>query len=176
MTIEEIKSLMKSGDFAGAEAAAQELLTAEPNNVQAMILYGTCRQLQGDEATFRDTYKAVKEHLDATPDAQDAETKAAWERFDELYAKLDQPELLRKGDRPRSPVMMEYVVIAVLIAAAIVLGVLLFEGEIRQMISSHERVKPDYNNLYAADVRPELHKAATTARKFIDMSLKGYDK
>ena len=171
MNIDEIKKLLKFGDIAGAEAAAQELLAAEPDNVQAMILYGTCRQLQGDEATLRDTYAAVKAALDGKEVELDAVTAEEWNRFKRLYQQLDQPELLRKGDRPRSPAMMEYVVIAVLIAAAIVLGVLLFEGEIRQMISSHERVKPDYNRLYAGPVRDELNRVnradtATSANKF----------
>ena len=130
MIIEEIKSLMKSGDVAGAEAAAQELLTAEPDNVQAMMLYGTCRQLQGDEATFRDTYRLVKEHLDAKPDALDAETKAAWARFDELYAKFDQPELRRRGSAPRKSAMLEYAIVAALIVAALVTGAWLFGGTI----------------------------------------------
>ena len=133
MTIEEIKSLLKSGDIAGAEAAAQELLAAEPDNVQAMMLYGTCCQLQGDEATFRDTYAAVKEHLDARPDALDAETKAAWERFDGLYAKLDQPKVHRLESTPHKSVLMEYVVLAVLVAAAIVTGIWFFDAEVRAM-------------------------------------------
>lgn len=131
MTIEDIKSLMKSGDVAGAEAAAQELLTAEPDNDQAMMLYGTCRQLQSDEATFRDTYKTVKEHLDARPDALlDAETKAAWARFDGLYAKLDQPELRRRGSAPRKSAKLEYAIVAALIVAAIVTGIWLYGGTI----------------------------------------------
>ena len=136
MTIEDIKSLMKSGDVAGAEAAAQELLTAEPDNLQSMILYGTCRQLQGDEATFRDVYRAVKEHLDAKPDALDAETNAAWKRFDELYAKLDQPELRRRGSAPRKSAMSEYAIIAALIVAALVTGAWLFGGQIMGMFGT----------------------------------------
>jgi len=34
-------------------AALKELLAAEPDNLQAKMLYGTCRQLLGDEETFR---------------------------------------------------------------------------------------------------------------------------
>ena len=130
---------MKSGDIAGAEAAAQELLTAEPDNVQAMMFYGTCRQLQGDEATFRDAYRTVKEHLDARPDALDAETNAAWKRFDELYAKLDQPELRRRGSAPHKSAMLEYAIVAALIVAAIVTGIWLYGGQILEMRHGAER-------------------------------------
>lgn len=158
MTIEAIKSLMKSGDVAGAEAAAQELLTAEPDNVQAMMLYGTCRQLQGDEATFRDTYKVVKEHLDDKPDALDAETKAAWQRFGELYAKLDQPELRRRGSAPSKSAMLEYAIVAALIVAAIVTGIWLYGGTIMSQVevaSSAVRGPSASTDVCCAAVRPD---------------------
>ena len=158
MTIEDIKSLMKSGDIAGAEAAAQELLAAEPDNVQALMLYGTCRQLQGDEATFRDAYRTVKEHLDAKPDALDAETKAAWARFDELYAKLDQPELRRRGSAPRKSAMLEYAIVAALIVAALVTGAWLFGGTIMaqfEAASSAVRGPSASTDVCCAAVRPD---------------------
>ena len=148
MTIEDIKSLMKSGDVAGAEAAAQELLTAEPDNDQAMMLYGTCRQLQGDEATFRDTYWAVKEHLKVRSGLPDEETQAAWKRFEMLYGKLVTTER-------HKPVVMEYVVIAVLIAAAAVTGIVLWGRSISDSFNcstaaviyeGHTTANVDYNN------------------------------
>ena len=52
-TLEEIKQLMVAGDTAQADAALKELLAAEPDNLQAKMLYGTCRQLLGDEETFK---------------------------------------------------------------------------------------------------------------------------
>lgn len=85
MTIEEIKSLMKSGDFAGAEAAAQELLAAEPDNVQAMMLYGTCRQLQGDEATFRRIHDELAPKIAMVADA---ETQGLWRKYHALWMLL----------------------------------------------------------------------------------------
>ena len=79
MDIDEIKALLKSGDIAGAEAAAQELLTAEPDNVQAMMFYGTCRQLQGDEATFR------RIHVELEPKIAkiaDEDVRRMWRKYD----------------------------------------------------------------------------------------------
>lgn len=133
MKIEEIKKQLKSGDIAGAAEAAEELLKGDPDNVRAMMLFGTCRQLQGDEATFRDTYRVVKEHLEAQPDALDAETKAAWQRFGELYAKLGQPEDHWSVKAPHRPVLMEYVVLAVLVASAVVTGIWCFGAEIKEI-------------------------------------------
>ena len=172
MNIDEIKTLLKSGDIAGAEAAAQKLLAAEPDNVRLLILYGTCRQLQSDEATFRDTYAAVKAALDGKKVELDAVTAEEWNRFKRLYQQLDQPELLRKGARPRSPVMMEYAVLATLIAAAVAVGAWLYGKEILQMISPSEPVfqEPGEINehLYAGPVRDEPFKA--NARWTTDVS------
>ena len=52
-TLDEIKRLMAEGETAKADTALKELLDAEPNNLQVKMLYGTCRQLLGDEETFR---------------------------------------------------------------------------------------------------------------------------
>ena len=52
-TFDEIKRLAAAGDIARAEEALKELLAAEPENLEAKRLYGTCRQLLGDEETFR---------------------------------------------------------------------------------------------------------------------------
>ena len=52
-TIDEIKQMMVAGDAAKAAEALKELLAKEPDNLQAKMLYGTCRQLLGDEETFR---------------------------------------------------------------------------------------------------------------------------
>ena len=145
MTIDEIKSLMKSGDVTGAEAAAQELLTAELDNVQAMILYGTCRQLQGDEATFRDVYRAVKEHLNARNSTLDAETEAAWNRFEMLYDRLDQIELLRKDNTVKMPngCLVIAVLIGVLSIVACYCCMSLYAGPSREeLYKNHELTAP----------------------------------
>ena len=48
-TLEEIKQTMADGDTAQADEALKELLANEPDNLLAKMLYGTCRQLLGDE-------------------------------------------------------------------------------------------------------------------------------
>lgn len=85
MTIEEIKSLMKSGDIAGAEAAAQELLTVEPDNAEAQMLYGTCRQLLGDNKTFGEIHDALAPKM-ATE--RDGKTLSLWRRYHKLWMVL----------------------------------------------------------------------------------------
>ena len=85
MNIDEIKTLLKSGDVAGADSAAQELLTAEPDNVQAMMLYGTCRQLQGDEATFRRIHDELESRMARV---SDGETQGLWRKYHKLWIVL----------------------------------------------------------------------------------------
>ena len=97
MTIEEIKSLMKSGDVAGAENAAQQLLAAEPGNIQAMMLYGTCRRLQGDEATFLRIHDELAPKMAAVVDG---ETREAWRRFDDMNQDASAPFLVAERSYP----------------------------------------------------------------------------
>lgn len=90
MKIEEIRNLMKSSDIAGAEAAAQELLMAESDNIQAAILYGSCRQLQGDEVTFRRIHGELAPRI---AKVKDIEALEMWKHFDELCRGTDGPFL-----------------------------------------------------------------------------------
>ena len=50
--LDEIKQMMSAGETAKADEELKELLANEPDNLQAKMLYGTCRQLLGDEETF----------------------------------------------------------------------------------------------------------------------------
>lgn len=85
MKIEEIRNLMKSSDIAGAEAAAQELLMAESDNIQAAILYGSCRQLQGDEVTFRRIHDELAPKMESV---RDENTLLLWRRYHALKVAL----------------------------------------------------------------------------------------
>ena len=175
MKIEDIKQLLKSGDVAGAERATMAELENDKDNVRLLILYGTCRQLQGDEAAFRDAYAAIKAAVDVSDVDLDEVTDREWKRFEMLYKRLDQPELLRKGDRPRSLVLMEYVILAVLIVAAIIGVWIIFGDEIRgqfdaassAIISVRSLYAGPPDHLYAGPQRDDLMKgAATTTNKF----------
>ena len=175
MSIDEIKALLKSGDVAGAEAAAQELLAAEPDNVQAMMLYGTCCQLQGDEATFRDTYATVKAALDANEIELNTVTAEEWEMFEMLHRNLDLPELLQKGDQAHSVLKTEYVVLALLIAVAVGVAVYLFGKGVADQMNVASRslyAGPSaHQSLYAGPARDKLYKdAANSAKRFLKIT------
>lgn len=43
-TLDEIKQMMSAGDAVKADGTLKELLAAEPENLEAKMLYGTCRQ------------------------------------------------------------------------------------------------------------------------------------
>ena len=52
-TLDKIKQMMADGETAQADEALKELLVKEPGNLQAKMLFGLCRQLLGDEETFK---------------------------------------------------------------------------------------------------------------------------
>ena len=161
MKVDEIKVLLKSGDIAGAEAAAKAGLENDKDNFRLLMLYGTCRQLLGDEATFRDTYATVKAALDGKEVNLDGLTVGEWNRFEQLYQHLDQPELLRKGEPPHRVLKVEYVVLAVLIAffAVSVAACWFGKATAEQMdLASRAMTGPSSVALYAGPVRENLNK------------------
>ena len=85
MSIDEIKNRLRSGDVTGAEAAAQELLATEPDNVQAKMLYGICRQLQGDETTFRQIHDELAPKMTMEGNEK---TLSLWRRYHKLWMAL----------------------------------------------------------------------------------------
>ena len=134
MDIDEIKKLLAAGDVAGAEAAAKAALETEPDNVRLMIVFGTCRQLQGDEEAFLGTYELVRAALDEKKVELDATTAEEWKRFEALHERIAQPELLQKGDPPRTVNLMGWVIIAILVASACAAGIWCFGNVIRENI------------------------------------------
>ena len=88
-TLGEIKQLMAAGDTAQADAALKELLAKEPNNLEAKMLYGTCRQLLGDEESFKrihDELASVMETLAKREPNQ--ETVSLWKKYHALWMSL----------------------------------------------------------------------------------------
>ncbi len=85
-TLEEIKQMMAAGDTAQADEALKELLANEPDNLQAKMLYGTCRQLLGDEETFKrihDELAPVMERMGK--EEPKAETVSLWGKYQRLF-------------------------------------------------------------------------------------------
>ena len=88
-TLEEIKQMMADGDTAQADAALKELLAKEPDNLQAKMLYGTCRQFLGDEETFKrihDELAPMMEGLDKKESK--SETVSLWKKYHALWMSL----------------------------------------------------------------------------------------
>jgi hypothetical protein len=84
-TTDQIKSLLKSGDVAGAEALCRKALEATPDDAQLKMLFGTCRQLQGDEATFRRIHDELAPEMEKT---SSAETLSLWRKYHKLWMAL----------------------------------------------------------------------------------------
>ena len=77
MALREIKKLMKNGDFAKADAELKAIVECESRNVQAKLLYGTCRLLLGDEDTFRKIHDEVEPRISFE---KDVEVVSAWRK------------------------------------------------------------------------------------------------
>ena len=88
-TLDEVKQMMAAGDTAKADEALKELLANEPDNLQAKMLYGTCRQLLGDEETFKrihDELAPVMEKQEKL--APQSETVSLWRKYHTLWVRL----------------------------------------------------------------------------------------
>ena len=88
-TLDEIKKLMADGETAQADEALKELLEKEPDNLQAKMLYGTCRQLLGDEETFRRIHDELVPVMEKCGKGNsNLEEVRMWSRYQDLYAKI----------------------------------------------------------------------------------------
>ena len=91
-TIDEIKQLMAADETAKADEALKELLTAEPNNLAAKMLYGTCRQLLGDEETFKRIHNELAPVIKSMPDGDLSATESKlWEKFHQEWMEATNP-------------------------------------------------------------------------------------
>ncbi len=84
-TLEEIKQMMAVGETAQADEALKELLVAEPNNLQAKMLYGTCLQLRGDQESFRRIHEELMPKMAAVSNEK---TLGMWCKYHTLWMKL----------------------------------------------------------------------------------------
>ena len=146
-TLDEIRQLMAAGDTALADEALKELLAKEPDNLQAKMLYGACRQLLGDEETFKrihDELAPVMERLEKKDPK--AETVSQWKKHQKLW---------------------EYLIAGGLVLAGVGAAALYFGKDILNLFGKPEEVRsvyagPGYYTLtkYAGPPRHELKPAA----------------
>lgn len=88
-TLDEIKEMMVAGDTAKAGEALKELLAAEPDNLQAKMLYGTCRQLLGDEETFKRIHDELAPRMERMEKKEPkAEAVSLWKKYHALWMTL----------------------------------------------------------------------------------------
>ena len=90
--IDAIERLMKDGKIAEAAAAAKELSELEPGNARAKMLYGTCRQLLGDEETFKRIHDELSQVIKAMPDGSlSTSENNLWEKFHKEWMEATNP-------------------------------------------------------------------------------------
>ena len=89
MTLDEIKQMMSAGDTAKAAEALKEVLSNEPDNLQAKMLYGTCRQLLGDEETFKRIHDELAPEMEKREKGEpQSETVSLWKKYHALWMTL----------------------------------------------------------------------------------------
>lgn len=72
MTSKDIKALLQNGKIDQASEACASEMKKHPDNLELKLLYGTCRQLLGDTATFQrihDELAPTLDPLEATNDS-----------------------------------------------------------------------------------------------------------
>jgi radical SAM protein with 4Fe4S-binding SPASM domain len=85
MSLYEIKHMMAVGETAQADEALKALLEAEPDNLQAKMLYGICRQLLGDEETFRRIHDELAPAMEKPNETETPpEVASLWRKYHAL--------------------------------------------------------------------------------------------
>lgn len=114
-SLEEIKKMMVAGDTAQADVALKKLLAQEPDNLQAKMLYGTCRQLLGDEETFKRIHDELAPVMERMEEKESkAETISLWGKYQLLW---------------------EYLIVAGLISAAVGIAAWYFGRNLQEMFA-----------------------------------------
>ena len=119
-TLDEIKQMTAAGDTAQADEALKELLAKEPDNLQAKMLYGTCRQLLGDEETFKRIHDELAPEMETMP-SETIESRM-WAKYRTIHSDMRKGALCtstRLLTEEDGAIFMEYVIIALLIFFAI---------------------------------------------------------
>ena len=99
-TLYEIKQKMAAGDIAQAEEALKELLAAEPGNLEAKMLYGTCRQLLGDEETFRRIHGEIAPMMERLCEQETPiDSVSTWNKCHKTFLELASDGLVKETDR-----------------------------------------------------------------------------
>lgn len=88
-TLDEIKQLMATDETVQADEALKEILANEPDNLQAKMLYGTCRQLLGDEEAFKRIHDELAPVMEKqVKEEPTAETVSLWKKYHALWMSL----------------------------------------------------------------------------------------
>ena len=98
----QIKTLLQSGDAAGAEALCRKALGADPDNAQLKMLFGKCRHLQGDDDAFNRIHDELAPEMSKVADKTPfSERGSLWKEYHELWLPMhynDTPELSAEYD------------------------------------------------------------------------------
>ena len=84
---EEVKKnfeeLLKNGGYAEAEKQLKEFMQENPEDMDAKLLYGTCRMMQGDAETAKQIHDEVEKQI-AESGKLPEEQKSFWVKYERL--------------------------------------------------------------------------------------------
>lgn len=155
-TLDEIKQMMAAGDTAQADGALKELLAAEPDNLQAKMLYGTCRQLLGDEETFKRIHDELAPVMVRLSDVSlgeatvaPPETLSLWKKYQTLW---------------------EYLILGALVLGGAVAGITYFGKKVNQEMIQATQALYAGSRYYETKYRGPTYyeKNCETQKKFFD--------
>ena len=177
-SLDEIKQMMAAGDAAQADVALKELLAKEPDNLQAKMLYGTCRQLLGDEKTF----KRIHDELAPVMEMMSSETTESgmWAKYNMIHSDASKDALTKRSlINEDGAVSADCVIIVVLIVVALATGAWIFGKSILDQFNVSGRVVcayagPEYYEMQKSkSASPEYQSSGHGQEKFKEISGEG---
>lgn len=77
------EELLKNGGYAEAEKQLKEFMQENPEDMDAKLLYGTCRMMQGDAETAKQIHDEVEKQI-AESGKLPEEQKSFWVKYERL--------------------------------------------------------------------------------------------
>ena len=89
MNMESIKQLIRNGEFPQACGQLRDVLSKDPNDTIAQMLYGTCCQVMGDTETFGRIYQRLAPEMErCVKRGERSERAAMWLKYAAMFAML----------------------------------------------------------------------------------------
>ena len=76
-----VENLIQNREYAEAEKQLVEFMRDNPDDIDAKLLYGTCRMMQGDSKTAQEIQQQAQAYFESGKNDITEEQKSFWERY-----------------------------------------------------------------------------------------------